>query len=114
MMLYWESGIKSYICVYIKYFFNRTKTLKLKSQSSYNGLLNLGEGGNHFRKLCHLNSKNTRVKIAALIILLRSYQAEIDLNIEYYICQVPAQYRSLHGRIPKFEMIVVQKHYLTL
>lgn len=99
------------MCIY-KIFFNKTKTLKLKSQSSYNGLLNLG--GNHFRKLCHLNSKNTRVKIAALITLLSSYQAEIDLNIEYYTCQVPAQYRSLHGRIPKCEMIVVQKHDLTL
>lgn len=111
MMLYWESGIKSYICVYIKYFLNKNTEIEVTKLLQWTS--KLGEK-NHFRKLCHLSCKNTRVKIAALIILLRSYQAEIDLNIEYYMCQVPAQYRSLHGRIPKFEMIVVQKHYLTL
>lgn len=60
-----------------------------------------------------MNSKNTRVPIATLIILLRSCQAEINLHIEDFTCQVPARCGSFRGRILTLEITVVQKHYLT-
>lgn len=69
------------------YFFLQNKNTEISHKAPTMGI-KLEK--NHFRKLCLLNSKNTRVKIATLIILPRSCQAEINLNIEDYICQVPA------------------------
>lgn len=81
-------------------FFYKTRTLKSVTKL-LQGTIKLEK--NHFRKLCHLNSKNTRVKILSLIIFPRSCQAETNLNIEDSTCQVPAWYSSFHGRILKLK-----------
>lgn len=58
-----------------------------------------------------LNSRNTRVKTATLIIL-RNCQAETNLSVEGLISSSPVG--MSHGRTLKSEITVVEKHYLTL
>lgn len=97
-----------YVYVYIYIIFYKAKTLKLKSQHSFHELLNLKY---LIQKAMPLNSRNTRVKTATLIIL-RNCQAEIILSVKGLTSCSPVQMSN--GRTLKSEITVVEKHYLTL
>lgn len=100
----WHKVIYVFICVCV--YFYKTKTLK--SQLFLWTIKNLKY---LIQKAMPLNSRNTRVKTATLIIL-RNCQAEINLSVEGLISSSPVW--MSHGRTLKSEITVVEKHYLTL